>query len=225
MKLYVGIFGEQETDLPDGERLLAAFYQSVGIFVPILRFHSLQQLADFHAGLIGKGKSFCLILSRTEYLPVLFPLVEELDNKTNKTSHDVLFELVLSAFPYPPDLCESNRERFLPPMSLILPVKGGSLEFFPEQILYFETNGRSVLVHTEKETVEIQLSMKALKEKLSCESIFLQPHLSFLVNPAWISHVTGSEIVLKNKELIPLSQKRAASFRAVWRKYLSSLSD
>lgn len=223
MELKVGIYGECEEDFPEAERMLRDFYQSAGISVPILRFVSTQQLTVYCGGL--KGEVFFPLMAREEYLHSLFPLIEKLNNdKQDVESSDITLEILLADFPYPQDFCQTKREKFLPPVSLCLPVKGGLREFIPEQVHYFETNGRNILIHTEKETTEILLTMKAVRKKLKDSPLFVRPHISFLVNLAWVSRIEGNTVILKNKEHIPLSQKRAADFRVTFRHYLSSLS-
>lgn len=173
-----------------------------------------------------KGKIFFPLLARREYTSVLLPFVERLSNETNDQNIDnVTLEIVLADFPYSPKLCQTNRENFLPPVSICLPAKDVPRKFIPEQILYIETNGRNVLIHEEKAITEVFLTITAIKEKLKSNQLFVQPHMSYLVNLAWVERVEGYDIILKNGGHVPLSQKRSPKFRKTFRQYLSSLQN
>ena len=224
MELKVGIYGEREEDFPEGERLLGDFYRSAGIIVPILRFTSVRRLSAYCSGLTGKGKIFFPVLASRAYMSKLLPAVEKLSGKTDDQRIDnVTLEIILADFPYPKDFCQTYRERFLPPVRLYLPARDIPKEFIPEQILYIETSRRNVLIHTEKEVTEIFLTITEMKKKLGNNPSIVQPHISFLVNLAWASRVEGYDIVLKNGERVPLSQKRSSDFRDTLHQYLSSL--
>jgi hypothetical protein len=224
MELRVGIYGECAEDFAEGERLLRDFYRSEGIFVPILRFTSVHQLETYYNELTRKPEVFFPLLAWRKYLSSLLPLVERLAGEADDSDdRESTLEIILADPPCPADFCQKNRERFLPPASLWLPAKDIPREFIPERILYIETKNRNVLVHTEKETVEILMTITAMSEKLKDNPLFARPHVSFLVNLAWIKQVEGYNIVLKNGEIIPLSQKRSAVFRDIFHKYLSYL--
>ena len=62
------------------------------------------------------------------------------------------------------------------------------------------------------EKYELLEDYQKLSEKLKAIG-FLSPYMNILVNPQWIRTVKGRIVTLLTGEELPLSQKKAASFR------------
>ncbi|MFD2698919.1 LytR/AlgR family response regulator transcription factor [Paenibacillus shunpengii] len=82
-----------------------------------------------------------------------------------------------------------------------------SLSF--SEIIYFEKNKRSVLIHTPSDTYETILQTKALLSKINDH--FVQVHTSFIVNVRYVKQIKGNVITLilddKQTVEIPMSRK------------------
>ncbi|MCL2003738.1 MAG: LytTR family transcriptional regulator DNA-binding domain-containing protein [Oscillospiraceae bacterium] len=89
-------------------------------------------------------------------------------------------------------------------------------------ILYFENKNRKVYVKTPANFYKSSLSLRDAAKLTACDS-FASPYVSFLVNLRWVEAVKGRDVALKNGETLPLSQKKAASFRKHYRAYMSKL--
>lgn len=77
-------------------------------------------------------------------------------------------------------------------------------------ILYAETFRRHTLLHTAEEDIECSLSMSSLENELGTQ--FFRCHTAYLVNLKHVQHVASAEILLANRERIPLSKHRRAAF-------------
>jgi hypothetical protein len=58
-------------------------------------------------------------------------------------------------------------------------------------------------------------------QNLTSSHPFATPYVSYLTNLEWVEQVKGRDVILKNQETIPLSQKRAAYFKQIFRAYMS----
>lgn len=77
-----------------------------------------------------------------------------------------------------------------------------------QDILYLEyKENRKINLVMQQETIEINGSIRGLLQLLSSYN-FISPHKSFIINAAQIDHVKVSDIIMKNKALIPISQKK-----------------
>jgi hypothetical protein len=103
-----------------------------------------------------------------------------------------------------------------------IPVVKGRKTESVGNIVYFENKNRRVNIKTIIETYPTTLSMKAAYE-LTAAHLFSSPYVSYLVNLQWVERIAGRDVIMKNKDVIPLSQKRAARFRREYRTYMSTL--
>lgn len=89
---------------------------------------------------------------------------------------------------------------------------GGRLICIPlRDILYVESQGHSVRIHTPEETLSFREKLNGLLEKLP--DCFCQCHKSFLVNMRQIRRFQYTGILLKNGETLPVSRARYAQTR------------
>ena len=82
-----------------------------------------------------------------------------------------------------------------------------------DRILYADSYGRHVTVHTETETYEVVGKLSDLQTALEAHC-FLRIHQSFLVNMRYIAGFLSGSVVLFDRTEIPLSaRKRAQALR------------
>lgn len=86
------------------------------------------------------------------------------------------------------------------------------------QIFYGENNGRKIVLHTKKETLEFYGKMDDLEKQLG--KGFYRCHRGFLVNLEEIEGYDNSSIFLKNGESIFLSRKKYSEFVSTYMEYL-----
>lgn len=74
-------------------------------------------------------------------------------------------------------------------------------------------------VHTIDGIFEIVQHIHELENEMPKES-YESCYVSLLVNFYWIKDIVGYEIILKNGEKIPLSQKKSALFRKRYKQFM-----
>lgn len=94
-------------------------------------------------------------------------------------------------------------------------------------ILYFESNGRLIAIHTKDGATEnFNGKLSDVEELLSTGKIsFLRIHQSYLVNYHHIRSRSKSEVTLTNGEDLPISEDRRKSFGASYSKLLGGEVD
>lgn len=101
--------------------------------------------------------------------------------------------------------------------AVLLPVGSGMLRQPVEQIQYVEAFSHSVAIATEKETVDVKLSLSEM-EKLLGEG-FVRCHRSYLVGLKFISRLTKTEVFLDSGKALPLSRGAAAAVHSAFISY------
>lgn len=94
------------------------------------------------------------------------------------------------------------------------------LNIKPSQIYYFEHNSRKIIISTVQGEYFGNYTLKKLREKFYSYD-FDSPHKSYLVNLAHIRYIKGFDIYLNSGIVIPLAQKRAVYFKAVFQHYIN----
>lgn len=83
------------------------------------------------------------------------------------------------------------------------------------EIIYFEKNKRSVLIHTPSDIFETLLQSRALLSKINDN--FVQVHTSFIVNVRYVKQISNDTIIVKVNDKqtieIPISRKFKDSAR------------
>lgn len=94
-------------------------------------------------------------------------------------------------------------------------------------ILYFESNGRLITIHTKQGKVEkFNGKLSEVEELLSAGKIsFLRIHQSYLVNYHHIHSRSKVEVTLVNGEKLPISEDRRKSFGMMYGKLLGGELD
>ena len=94
----------------------------------------------------------------------------------------------------------------------------GMEELAVEDIYYLEYQSRKVRFVCKEGTYMVRGKISEYLERLSSCG-FVSPHKSFIVNLYHVKAIRGYDIVMMNKDLIPLSQKRSSEFRGLLGKY------
>lgn len=101
---------------------------------------------------------------------------------------------------------------------LFLKSKGQLLN--QSDILYLESRGKKVALHTLKETIEIYAVLGELEQQLS--DSFYRCHRGYLVNMAFITEFDLDSITLNNGEKIYLTRKKHKEFAKIYMWYLQN---
>lgn len=88
-----------------------------------------------------------------------------------------------------------------------------------KDVLYLEVKGHFIYLNTVHKQYKFRGTMKEMEEKF-CRYDFIRPHVSFLVNPAWIYMVEDKDLVLENESKIPLSRNKKEMVKQQYAKYL-----
>ena len=86
-------------------------------------------------------------------------------------------------------------------------------------IMYFETFGHNLAVHTKKEKIETRMKLSDAEAMLP-NHFFAAPHKGYLVNLEFVDKSEAKELVLTNKIRIPLSRRRKRDFEQSLYKYV-----
>lgn len=87
---------------------------------------------------------------------------------------------------------------------VLLPANGEVHRISVEDIQYVEAFAHSAVVHTEKQNLEVKLSISELEQRLTAD--FVRCHRSYLVNLKYISRISKKEVILDDGTAIPLAR-------------------
>lgn len=90
-------------------------------------------------------------------------------------------------------------------------------------ILYFEYENRCVKMETLSGSYRLKRKITDVAQEMEKYS-FAVPHKSFAVNLYRVKAIKGSDVVLTDGSLLPLSQKKAAVFRRAVNRYMGQLT-
>lgn len=82
-------------------------------------------------------------------------------------------------------------------------------------ILYFESNKRVLIVHTKGEDHSFYGKLDDIEDSLKNDN-FIRIHQSFLVNAFKINSVSKTEVTLKNGDILPVSKSRATAVKEAY---------
>lgn len=106
---------------------------------------------------------------------------------------------------------------------LLLPGEDGMQKIAVGDILYVESQKHYMLVHTKDQVIEIRETMKNMEKKLK-EYYFERCNVSYLVNLAYVSSITGNLAVV-GEEKLPVSRQKRKTFLAALTKYIGGTMD
>lgn len=87
-----------------------------------------------------------------------------------------------------------------------------------KDIIYIETSGRNLLVHTRDHKYTCSGSIKGMLEILKSEG-FYKSHQSYLVNLDEVESFDNKDIYMKNHEKVMLSKRQRRSFKENYFQY------
>lgn len=94
----------------------------------------------------------------------------------------------------------------------------------PSQIHYFEHNSRKIIISTDMGEYLGNYTLKKLSSKFRPYH-FDSPHKSYLVNLKHIQYIKGFDLYMDSGIVLPLAQKRAVNFKALFRKFQENNSE
>lgn len=89
------------------------------------------------------------------------------------------------------------------------------------EIVYLESMGHQVLIHTHDRLLSCYERLELLKRRLPGR--FLQCHKSYLVNMDYIQHIEKSGILMNNGERIPVSKAQYANTRSAYFRFMGQM--
>ncbi|MDE7333326.1 MAG: LytTR family DNA-binding domain-containing protein [Lachnospiraceae bacterium] len=87
-----------------------------------------------------------------------------------------------------------------------------------DSILYIESRGKKVEIHTKGETIEAYASMNGLEAQLG--EVFYRCHRGYLVNMAYVAEYDSESITLNNGEYVYLAKEKYGEFVKAYMRYL-----
>jgi DNA-binding LytR/AlgR family response regulator len=88
---------------------------------------------------------------------------------------------------------------------LLVTTKDKNIKIDMLEILYIEASIHDVIIHTLDDDYTVRMKFTDIKNKL--DDRFIATHRSFMVNLAYIKHITRTDAVLDNGDKIPLSRR------------------
>ena len=89
------------------------------------------------------------------------------------------------------------------------------------EIVFLESAGHKVLIHTHDRLLSCYERLELIKVRLS--DCFLQCHKSYLVNMDYIQYIEKKGILMYNGERIPVSKAQYASTRSTFFRYMGKM--
>lgn len=111
-------------------------------------------------------------------------------------------------------LLESKEDKFI-----IAKTSSESIKIFYNDIMYIESQGRKVKIHTTYDVIEYYYKISEIEKELSLSNFF-RCHKSFIVNFMYVERYTSKYIILKNSEEIYISKYRLNDFSKAFMYYL-----
>lgn len=102
----------------------------------------------------------------------------------------------------------------------ILFIKRRNLTLDQDDILYIESRGKKVEIHTVRESIEIYAAMEEMEEQLGDD--FYRCHRAYLVNMAHITEYGSDSILLTNGDRVYLAKKKYGEFVKAYMWYLQN---
>jgi len=126
--------------------------------------------------------------------------------------------------PVDPELLRANLQKVADSLpyneqpSLVLRQKGVPVSIPMREICFIESNGHTINVHADTETVTVYERLESIMRLLPIG--FHQCHKSYIVNMSQIRRFQSSEILLKNGERVPVSRSKYNETKEAYFKYM-----
>ena len=102
--------------------------------------------------------------------------------------------------------------------TVFIKTRNRSFSLEKDSILYIESRGKKVEIHTTGETIEAYASMNEMEEQLG--GGFFRCHRGYLVNMAYVAEYDSGSITLNNGEYVYLAKEKYGEFVKAYMRYL-----
>ena len=102
--------------------------------------------------------------------------------------------------------------------TVFIKTRNRSFSLEKDNILYIESRGKKVEIHTTGETIEAYASMNEMEGQLG-ES-FYRCHRGYLVNMAYVAEYDSESVTLNNGEYVYLAKEKYGEFVKAYMRYL-----
>ena len=116
-----------------------------------------------------------------------------------------------------------DAQRMTAPATIRFQTTEGLKTFHAKDICYIEVLRNTIHIHTEAADYCVYTTLKKAEEMLG-STLFVKPHMSFLVNGTYIDNIRNAEITLKSGDVIPIAQSRKGEFLDAYRNCIRSWS-
>ena len=102
--------------------------------------------------------------------------------------------------------------------TVFIKTRNRSFSLEKDSILYIESSGKKVEIHTTGETIEAYASMNEMEGQLG--GGFFRCHRGYLVNMAYVAEYDSGSITLNNGEYVYLAKEKYGEFVKAYMRYL-----
>ncbi len=102
--------------------------------------------------------------------------------------------------------------------TVFIKTRNRSFSLEKDSILYIESRGKKVEIHTTGETIEAYASMNEMEGQLG--DGFFRCHRGYLVNMAYVAEYDSGSITLNNGEYVYLAKEKYGEFVKAYMRYL-----
>ena len=102
--------------------------------------------------------------------------------------------------------------------TVFIKTRNRSFSLEKDSILYIESRGKKVEIHTTGETIEAYASMNEMEGQLG--GGFFRCHRGYLVNMAYVAEYDSGSITLNNGECVYLAKEKYGEFVKAYMRYL-----
>lgn len=102
--------------------------------------------------------------------------------------------------------------------TVFIKTRNRSFSLEKDSILYIESRGKKVEIHTAGDTIEVYASMNEMEGQLG--DGFFRCHRGYLVNMAYVAEYDSESITLNNGEYVYLAKEKYGEFVKAYMRYL-----
>ncbi|RKJ50811.1 DNA-binding response regulator [bacterium 1XD42-8] len=102
--------------------------------------------------------------------------------------------------------------------TVFIKTRNRSFSLEKDSVLYIESRGKKVEIHTTGATVEAYASMNEMEGQLGCG--FFRCHRGYLVNMAYVAEYDSGSITLNSGECVYLAKEKYGEFVKAYMRYL-----
>lgn len=105
--------------------------------------------------------------------------------------------------------------------AILVNIEGTVTKLPVGQVLYMESQGHNLMIHTAKQVIRTRMTIKQMEEKLQGHS-FARCSVSYLVNLAHVTTVDGSCAIVGG-DALPISRQKRREFLAALTSYIGGV--